>query len=163
MKTFKTFLDEHKGWLWDSDHITVYHGTHKRNIIAIKKNGLNKKDPKTGMISVTPDPHTAHGYGAMSGEHNFRAAGSKAVHIPHEDRRIVKMKIPKTWAQKHMDSSLSGNIGSARDRLKSKDTYEKWKKENPKKHDSEYYQTSELRFKKEIPPHFITGILKKKT
>lgn len=163
IKSFRKFLEEQSGWLWDKEHITVYHGTHKRNVSAIKKNGLNRKDPKTGMISVTPDPHTAHGYAAMSGEHDFRAAGNKAKHVPHEDRRIIKMKIPVSWAKEHMDHNLSGNIGHARQRMASKDEYTKWKKANPKKSDSEYYQTGELRFKKEIPPHFIekVGMLKK--
>ena len=170
-KDYKKFLyghawnmtNEQTGWLWDKDHITVYHGTHKRHVESIKKNGLNKPDPKTGMISVAPDPHTAHGYAAMSGETDFRAAGSKAKHVPHEDRRVVKMRIPKTWAQKHMDQNLSGNIGNARERMKSKDAYSKWKKENPHLHDHEYYQTAELRFKKPIPPEFIekVGRLKK--
>ena len=162
MLRFLEYLREHRGWLWDKDHITLYHGSHKNNISSIKKNGLNKKDPNTGMISLTPDPHTAHGYAAMSGEHNFRAAGAKAKTVPSEDRRVVKFKIPKKCAKEHMDSSYSGNIGKAKSRIQDKNEYHKWKKENPGKHDSEYYQTSELRFKRSIPHHFIVGVLRKK-
>lgn len=152
------WINEHKGWLWDKDHVTVYHGTHKDNVDSIKQNGLNKPDPKTGMISVTPDPNTAHGYAAMGGEHGFRQAGAKAVTVPHEDRRVVQLKIPKEWARKHMDHNLSGNIGDARKRMASKDEYTKWKTENPGKKDHEYYQTAELRFKKPIPKAFIEKI-----
>ena len=85
MYSFKDFLIEktteakeipfehhpHVGWWKDKaekdGYHTVYHGTHKRNLPHILKHGITHKDPRTGMISVTHDPHTAHGYAAMSG------------------------------------------------------------------------------------------------
>ena len=155
----------HIGFWKDHDHVTVYHGTHDRHVDHILKNGLTHKDPKTGMISVTHDPHTAHGYAAMSssgGEANFRATGGNAVNTPHEDRSVIKMKIPKHWADEHMDHDLSGNVGHTRDRMASKDHYDKWKEDNPHSQDHEYYQTSELRFKKEVPSEYIEGVMKKK-
>lgn len=175
MLSFKTFIAEKKelpfdkapkiGFWKDHDHVTVYHGTHDRHADHILKHGLTHKDPKTGMISVTHDPHTAHGYAAMSsagGEAHFRSAGAKVTTTPHEDRSVIKMKIPREWAEKHMDHDLSGNVGETRDRMKHKEKYDKWKKDNPNSHDHEYYQTSELRFNKEVPHHFIQGVMKKK-
>ena len=156
MKSFKTFISEHTGYIWDKDHLTLYHGTHKNNIPSIRENGLNKPDEKTGMISLTPDPDTAHGYAAMSGEHNFRAAGNKAVTVPHKDRRVVKFKIPRKWAEDNHDKALGGNIGSVRGRFASKEEFEK--------HDdnSHPYQLGELRFKKPIPSGFMHSVLRRK-
>lgn len=156
---------DHGHWTDDSkDHVIVYHGTHKRNVEAIKKTGLNRPDPKTGMISVTMDPHTAHGYAAMSGsggEANFRKVGGGAVNTPHEDRAVLKYKIPKKWLHDNMDHDLSGNVGDARKRMASKDEYEKWRKENPHASDHSYYQTSEFRLKKAVPPEFCLGHMHK--
>jgi len=152
----------HHGWHEDGDHVILYHGTHKKHLHSILKNGLTHPDPKTGMISLTPDPHTAHGYAAMSGEANFRAAGKKAVHVPHEDRAVVKFRVPKHWLNQHKDSTLSGNIGIAKKRLTDKSEYDKWQKDNGKDRDHEYYQTSEFRVKHPVPAHFITGYMHKK-
>lgn len=152
------------GWWEDQDYVTVYHGTHDRNIPDILQNGLHRADPKTGMISVTADPFTAHGYAAMSGaggEAKFRAAGARPVHVPEEDRSVIKMHIPQAWLKANMDRNLSGNIGVSKDRLMSKDAYVKWKQEN--KPDFQYYQTSEFRLAKSIPTNFIVGIMKKKS
>ena len=173
MKTFKSFILEKQinssfdhnpkiGFWKDQSHMIVYHGTHDKNVSDIKNNGLTKADPKTGMISVTHDPHTAHGYAAMSGtggEHNFRQSGAKAVNTPHEKRSVIKMKIPMDWAKEHMDHDLSGNIGQAKDHMSSKKHYNKWKESG--KPDHEYYRLSEIRFKKPIPKEFISGVMKK--
>ena len=104
------------GWWKDKaekdGYHTVYHGTHKKNLPHILKHGVNHKDPRTGMISVTHDPHTAHGYAAMSGsggERNFRKSGKKAVHTPHEDRVVLKMHIPKKFVDDHHDKHFHGN------------------------------------------------------
>ena len=168
MKTFKEFLKEDKvsfdkdpkiGWWKDHDHLTVYHGTHERNVEDIKKTGLNRPDPKTGMISVTHDPHTAHGYAAMSGaggEADFRKAGNKVTHTPHEERAVIKMRIPKKWAEENMDHDLSGNLPSERKRMSDKSEYEKHEGQ-----DQEYYRGTELRMKKPIPPEFIVGHMKR--
>lgn len=126
----------------------------------ILKHGINHKDPKTGMISVTHDPHTAHGYASMSGaggERNFRKTGAKAVHTPHEDRVVLKIHLPKDHP---IDGHLRGNVGDKHDNLKSKEKYEKHKQSG--KADHEYYQTTELRTSKEIDPKHIVGYMHKK-
>lgn len=176
VQSFKSFLAEstkevpfdknpHVGWWKDKaekdGYHTVYHGTHKKNLDSILKHGLNHRDPRTGMISVTHDPHTAHGYAAMSGsggERNFRKAGAKAVHTPHEDRVVLKMHIPKEFVDKHMDHEFHGNPKHGnRTKMADKSHYDSWKKSNPDKPDHEFYQVSELRLNKEIPHHYIVG------
>lgn len=179
MITFKDFLlveqaevpfdkSPEIGWWKDKaekdGYHTVYHGTHKKNLAHILKHGLTHKDPKTGMISVTHDPHTAHGYAAMSGsggESNFRKVGGKAVHTPHEDRVVLKMHIPKDHMHKHMDHTLSGNGPSgAHERMTNKAKYEAHKKAGG--HDSEYYMATELRLNHAIDPKHIVGYMHKK-
>jgi hypothetical protein len=173
IKRYKDFLledinysdDEHKfeknkeiGWWGDKDHVDVYHGTHKKNLDSIRKNGLDHPDSRTGKISVTPDPHTAHAYAAMSGgEANFRKVGHAATTTPHEDRVVTKFRIPTDWLKKHMDHDFGGNVGIARDRISSKEHYDKWKKENPERQDHEYYSTTEFRIDKHVPPEFYAG------
>lgn len=149
------------GWWKDGedDHIVVYHGTHKRNVPSILQNGLDHPDPKTGMISTTPDPHTGHGYAAMSGsggEANFRSAGAKAQHTPGKDRAVIRLHIPKKWAEENMDQNLSGNVGVTRDRMRDRSLYDKHKGS-----DSEYYAASEVRFKRAIPKEFVAGYMHK--
>lgn len=153
----------HIGW-WndDKDYLTVYHGTHKRNVDNIRKNGISVPDPRTGMVSTALEPNTAHGYAAMSsgerrGEHSFRLAGTKAVTTPHEDRAVIKFRIPMHWVRKNVDPNLRGNIGVAADRISDKSQYDSWKAKNPKGSDSEYYMGSELRFSKPVPPEFYAG------
>lgn len=179
MISFKRFLSEERqmeegelqydkkmnqGWWNDDDkeHLYLYHGTHKRNVPAIAKQGISVPDPKTGMISMTMDPHTAHGYAAMSsgdrrGEHSFRQAGGNAVTTPHEDRAVTRFKVPMDWVRAHVDDRLGGNIGMAADRMKDKSKFDEWKKENPDLPDNHYYSTTELRFKKPLPPDFYEG------
>jgi hypothetical protein len=150
------------GWWEDQAQVTVYHGTHDKNVDNILQNGLTRADPQTGMISVTSDPNTAHGYAAMSGaggEAAFRKAGARPVHVPHEDRSVIKFKLPIQWLKQNMDTTFSGNIGTAKTHLTSKDEYVKWKQQG--KSDSEYYQTSEFRVNKPIPPSFIAGVMKR--
>lgn len=157
------------GWWRDgnSGDLILHHGTHIRNIPSMLKHGLNRPDPTTGMISTTPDPNTAHGYAAMSaagGEREFmsgtqfRKKHNLAVNTPHEERAVVTMRIPKKWAEQHIDPQLRGNLGVTRDRMLNKSHYDAWKKENPEKSDSEYYTGSEVRFSHPIPPEFITGV-----
>lgn len=144
------------GWWKDKKHITVYHGTHENNYDTIKKHGINRADPDTGMISVTLDPHTAHGYAAMSGEHNFRKTGQSAHTTPHDKRITVQMKLPMDWLTKNMDHNYGGNVGIAQDKLKNKALYQKHTG-----NDHEYYQMTEFRLRQAIPAKFITGIMKK--
>lgn len=170
MFSFKFFLEnkigfEHNpkiGWWKDSEeHMTLYHGTHDKNVPDILKNGLKNKDKTTGMISLTHDPHTAHGYAAMSGgEANFRSAGARATHTPHEDRSVIKFKVPKKWVDKHIDKNLRGNIGTAEGNLKDKTKYDMHAASG--KADHEYYAMSEIRVSKEVPAKFIVGHMKKK-
>lgn len=180
MLSFNDFLIEKKelpfdhnaniGWWKDKadkeGYHTVYHGTHKRNLPTILKNGLTHKDPRTGMISVTHDPHTAHGYAAMSGsggESNFRKAGAKAVNTPHEDRVVLKMRLPKDFVDKHMDHQFHGNPNHQnRNKMADKAHYDDWKKKNPDRPDHEYYQVSELRLNHHIKPEHIEGYMFKK-
>lgn len=150
------------GWWKSHKHMTVYHGTHDKNVPHILKHGLNHKDPTSGMISTTHDPHTAHGYASMSnagGEHHFRKAGGKPRNTPHEERSVIKLKIPHHWAKKHMDTELRGNLNDTKKRMSDENRYKEHKASG--KPDHEYYQTSEVRFKKEIPAKFIVGVHKK--
>lgn len=182
--TFKEFLIEketvspklpfdktvHQPWHQDGEHMIVYHGTHEKNVSSMKREGINRPDPKTGMFSVTHDPHTAHAYAAMSGgEAHFRSS-SKATTTPHNNRAVLKIKIPMHWAKEHMDHNMSGNIGAedhtndlkdARTRMTSKDEYHRWTKKNPEKSTHTYYSGTEVRFKKAIPSEYIVGHMKK--
>jgi hypothetical protein len=161
------------GWHQEGEHMVVYHGTHERHVQDILQNGLNRPDPRTGMISVTHDPNTAHAYAAMSGsggEASFRKAGAKVTTTPQNERSVIKMKIPMSWAKEHMDHNLSGNIGAedssndlkdAKTRMTNKSEYERWRKANPSKPGHVYYTGTEIRFKRSIPPEFIVGHMKK--
>jgi hypothetical protein len=161
------------GWHQDGDHMVVYHGTHEKNVSSMMKHGLNRPDPKTGMISVTHDPHTAHAYASMSGhggESGFRQAGQKASTTPHNQRAVVKMRIPMHWARENMDHNLGGNVGAedktndlkdAKTRMTSKDEHTRWKKNNPNKPGHVYYTGTEIRFKKSVPREFMVGHMKK--
>lgn len=151
------------GWWSDrNDYIDLYHGTHKRNVQHIEGSGISVPDPKTGMVSMALDPHTAHGYAAMSsgerrGEHSFRHAGAKAVTTPHEDRAVTKFRVPMDWVKQNLDPDLRGNIGLTRTRMLDKNEYARWKKENPDASDSDYYMGAELRFNKPVPSEFYVG------
>ena len=169
MRTFRQFIIESEipfdkstnhGFWEDSDYVDVYHGTHKKNVKVIEDGGLNRPDPKTGMISVTMDPYTAHGYAAMSGsggEANFRQAGTKAVNTPHEDRAVMKFRLPSKWLQDNMDHDFGGNVGQSKKNLMDKNQYAKWKTENPTGSDHNYYALSEFRLKSPVPKEFYVG------
>lgn len=157
---------KHGWWADREDHIDLYHGTHEKNVPHIAKSGVSVPDPRTGMVSMTPDPNTAHGYAAMSsgerrGEHSFRKAGAKAETTPHENRAVTKFRVPMSWVKQHVDPNLQGNIGVAANRMKDKGEYEKWRKENPKASESEYYMGTELRFSKPVPPEFYVGHMRR--
>ena len=170
MKTFLEFLAEDQfqhnlpkvpfeknpkiGWWNDHDHLTMYHGTHDSRVASIAKNGIQAGP--NGWVSMTHDTGTAHGYASMSGgEANFRKG--HAEHVPHENRSVVVAKIPKEWAEKHMDKHIRGNLDKERDKLINRSKYEEHKASG--KSDSEYYQKTELRFP-HIPHEFITGYMK---
>lgn len=171
MLTFKQFIAEGKiafdrktnHGFWDNDdkdYVDVYHGTHKKNIPSIEQNGLNRHDPRTGMISVTMDPRTAHAYASMSGgggEANFRRVGKRPVTTPDKDRAVAKFRIPKHWLKANMDPHLGGNMDDARTRMASKETYNNWRSQNKTGSDNEYYSRTEFRLKKPIPREFYVG------
>lgn len=151
------------GWWTDrKDYIDLYHGTHERNVPHIEGSGVSVPDPKTGMVSMALDPHTAHGYASMSsgprrGEHSFRHVKGRPVTTPEENRAVTKFRVPMDWVRANVDPDLRGNIGDAHKRIRDKGEYEKWKKANPDKSDHEYYFGSELRFSKPVPPEFYVG------
>jgi 8-oxo-dGTP diphosphatase len=157
---------EHKpkiGWWRDQDPVTLYHGTHERHLESVTKNGIDRPDPKTGMISMTLDPHTAHGYAAMSGEGNFRRAGVGAQQVPHEERVVMKYHVPKSWVEENLDPRLGGNLGEMEARIKDPVAYARWRAEHGEDRDTEYYGTSELRFSRALPPEFLAGHMRKKS
>jgi len=169
MKTLRQFLNEMQqtefnknpdiGWWGNGNHLIMYHGTHQSNLKAIAAEGI--KAGPNGWVSMTHDPHTAHGYASMhGGEANFRGAKGKAQHVPHNERATIVAKIPREWADKHMDTKIRGNVDYARQRLTNKSHYDQHKRNG--KQDHEYYQTTELRFP-HIPREFITGYMKKVT
>lgn len=150
------------GWWKDHDTLTMYHGTHEKNLGGIHKNGI--KAPSEGStahnVSLAFDPHTAHGYASMSGgETTFRTAGKKAEHVPEEHRAVLVMHIPRHWAEKHMNPHMRGNVDNTRDKLTNHERYQQHVKSG--KQDHEYYSLSELRFP-HIPREYIKGFMKKK-
>lgn len=144
------------GWWKDQKVLRVYHGTHKKNLESVLKSGLTRKDPVTGFISLALEPNTAFGYAAMSGEYDFRAAGSKSVSVPPKDRIVIVFDIPIDWILKHYDPNLSGNVGTARNHMSSDTEYNKFKG-----NDNEYYALTELRVNTVVPKKFIKGYMQK--
>ena len=150
------------GWWRDQPFLIAYHGTHERNIDIIGKTGISKLDEKTGMVSITFDPNTAHGYAAMSGaggEANFHSS-AKPVHTPETDRAVIKMRLPLSFVLSNMNPDLRGNLPEQVLNLKEKSRYIAAKKKNIT--DGVYYQLSEIRLKVIIPPRYILGYMKKK-
>lgn len=192
MKSFKLFLEETEdhglkqhpwqkdpkiGWLHDKakkdGHLTLYHGTHDRNLSHIAKHGIQapKEGATAGNVSMTPEPYTAHGYAAMSaaggeskyarkaqGAKSFRGVGKRVKSTPHEHRSVLVTHIPNEWAKEHMNPVMRGNMKSTSDKLINKDAYDKHKAAGGS--DQHHYFGTELRFKKDIPPEFIKGYMK---
>lgn len=149
------------GWWKDQKYLYLFHGTHENNVEPIAQNGLSKMDPRTGMVSMTLDPNTAHGYAAMSGgEATFRQAGQKAQSTPHEQRAVLVYKVPREWIDEFHDKKLSGNIDShifpTKTHMTDKTKYQDWT--GP---DSSYYSGSELRFNKPVPNAFLIGYMQR--
>lgn len=176
MLRFKLFLEESlqepslewtrgdpstKHWS-DRPFIFAYHGTHIRNVPNIQKQGLNTPDPSTGMVSVAVGNHggsVARGYASMSGEHNFRKAGAKAVSVPSNQRGVVVFKIPTEWVKANHDPNFGGNPPAVKQRLQSKEEFEK----HVEKHGEPFAatETPELRFSSPIPHEFVHGWMRK--
>lgn len=145
------------GWWQEQNKLTMYHGTNKANFQLIAENGLTKKDPNTGMISLAFEPNTAQGYASMyGGEAQFRAVGAKAVHVPLSDRIVFAFEIPMDWLKSRMDPKLGGNTPPEKAKLLNKELYEKFDKS-----DIEYYALTEIRVNTEVPSSFIIGYMTK--
>lgn len=176
MKSFRQFLSEDNGlprlawekdprvgWWKDHDHLTMYHGTHVSRLGSIAKGGIQSPShgSTAGWVSMTHDPHTAHGYASMhGGETSFRGAGARAQHVPHEDRAVVVARIPREWAEKHMNPHMRGNTQDVVHHLTDRAAYDAHKNQGGRDH--EWYAKTELRFKDHVPAHFIQGYMKKK-
>jgi hypothetical protein len=149
------------GWWKDHDHVTLYHGTHKSRVDSIRKHGLKAPEhgPTKGNISMALEPHTAHGYASMhGGESSFRAAGSQAHHVPHQDRAVMVYRVPRHWAEKHANPHLRGNTDDVRDNLTSREKYEKHRASG--RPDHEHYAKTELRFN-HVPSEYFVGHMRK--
>jgi hypothetical protein len=126
------------------------------------KNGINNKDPKTGMVSVAIGSHgadVAHGYAAMSGEHGFRQAGSKAVTVPPQHRAIITAHIPMDWVRRNVDQNFGGNPDRVKRRLSSSNIHNIHVAATGS--DFSPAETPELRFKEAIPAKYIVGVSQK--
>ena len=168
MKTFKEYLTEsakelpwnsnpHIGWWEDNKVLRLYHGTNIRNLESVLKNGINKPDPNTGLISMALEPNTAFAYASMSGaggEADFRKIGANPVHTKNSDRVVFVFDIPMEWIKKYYDPILSGNTPKERAKMQNKKLYRPGA-------DSMYYTLTELRFKTSIPPNFLVGYMTK--
>lgn len=152
-----------KHWSENEDHLVVYHGTHIKNVPEILKNGINNKDPKTGMVSVAIGSHgadVAHGYAAMSGEYGFRQAGQKAITVPHEDRAIIVAHLPMDWVHQHVDRNFGGNPTEVRQRLADPELHRQYVAKTGS--DFSPTQTPELRFSAPIEAKYIVGVTQKR-
>ncbi len=168
MKTLKEYLHESKqilwnndpniGWWLDSDPVTFYHGTHKDNLKSILKKGIDapSSGPTKNWVSLAIEPFTAFGYASMSGgETSFRSAGSKAIHVPSEDRIVIVLKIPQKDFLPKM-AEMRGQVKSYKEKLTNKDLYL-----NSGLSDSEYYAITEIRLPKHVNKKYIKGWMKK--
>jgi len=170
MQSFKTFLTESKikkvpfvrapkiGWWEDNKILTLYHGTHIRNIEYVEKNGLvaPKEGYTAGIVSLALEPNTAWGYASMSGaggESSFRDAGSKVKTTSQKERVVFVIEMPIDYVKKHI---LPINYDTSKDKLTNKALYEKWTKE-----DQLYYALTELKFKVPVSPKYIKKYMTK--
>lgn len=148
------------GWIWDNDPITFYHGTHFSRLNDILQHGLKAPTdgPTAGWVSLALEPSTGRGYASMhGGETSFRKAGSKAQHVPMQDRRVLVLQIPKNYVLKYM-APARGNMDNERDKLTNEERYRKWIASG--KTDQEYYALTEIRLPKKVPAKFIKGWMK---
>ena len=170
MKNFKSFLVESKikkvpfqrapkiGWWKDNKVLTLYHGTHIRNIEYVEKNGLisPKEGYTAGIVSLALEPNTSWGYASMSstgGESSFRTAGTKVKNTPQKERVVFVIEMPIDYVLKNI---LPINYDSSKDKLTDKSLYEKWTKE-----DQLYYALTELKFKIPVEPKYIKKYMTK--
>lgn len=159
------------GWWEDNDPLTLYHGTHERNLDGILKDGIYA--PTTGYtagkVSLALEPNTGWGYASMSGtggETAFRKAGAAAKHTPGNERIVFILQLPLSMVKENM-LAARGNIKAYRNKLTDRQLYEKWKTEHGgenydhSKYDQEYYALTELRLPEHVPAKYIIGVMKK--
>jgi RNA:NAD 2'-phosphotransferase (TPT1/KptA family) len=58
------------GWWQDNKVMRMYHGTNLDFVPSIAKEGLNRLDASTGMISFAYEPFTARAFAVMGGKHD---------------------------------------------------------------------------------------------
>lgn len=136
------------GWWLDNDTITFYHGTHKDALESILQNGLqvSEEGRTKGITYLALEPFTGRGYGAMSGETKFRAAGGGAKHVMMADRVTIVLQFPKSYVEENMNWN---NL-----RLKDKSLYDKFNGS-----DHEYYELTEVWQPGNVPVEFIKGYM----
>lgn len=167
MISFKEYLLESKnqiqwdgnpkiGWWKEAKVLRLYHGTNIEYLDSISKEGLNRPDPKTGMISFAIEPFTARAFAVMGGEARFLGAGAKAKTVAPSARCTLVFDIPQMWIQKNLDQDLHGNDPEHKERLMDKEIYDSWNN-----NDQQYYQLCELRVRAHVPPKFMVGYMMK--
>ena len=136
------------GWWLNNESITFYHGTHKDKAELILQNGLkaSQTGKTAGIAYLALEPFTGRGYGAMSGETEFRAAGHKAKHVPLEDRATIVFSFPKSYVLESMNWDNP--------KLINKTSYDKFVGS-----DNEYYELAEVTHPGDISPEFIIGYM----
>lgn len=144
------------GWWADAKKLRLYHGTNIEYLESIAKEGLNRPDPNTGMISFAIEPFTVRAFAVMGGEARFLGAGAKAKTVAPAARCTLVFEIPQTWIQTNLDHDLHGNDPEHKKRLQDKSIYDAWDN-----NDQQYYQLCELRVKKHVPAKFLVGYMMK--
>lgn len=168
MITFSQFLEDtaakkipwngtpNIGWWEDANPLRVYHGTDIQFLDSIAKEGLNRLDKKTGMVSLALEPFTARAFAVIGGEARFLGAGAHAKVVPQDKRIVVVFDLPKSWVEEHRDDFLGGNDSEHKKRLLTKALYDEWKEL-----DQQYYQLCELRVNATVPAKFFAGYMQK--
>lgn len=147
------------GWWRDNKELNLYHGTHIDNLLNIIRNGLKAptSGPTANWVSLALEKNTALGYASMSGgESTFRAAGSKAVHVPMNERVCLIYTFPISYVLANMNPHMRGNMDWTKNKLLNEGEYRNWKKS-----DQEYYMLTEIRLPKIVDTKFLRGYTRK--
>lgn len=144
------------GWWQDNNIMRMYHGTNLDFLPSIAKEGLNRLDARTGMISLAFEPFTARAFAVMGGEARFLAAKAKALVVPENKRCVLMFDIPKAFVFKYIDRDFHGNDPEHKERLINKEIYDNWTRG-----DQQYYQLCEMRLASTIPVNMLVGYMVK--